>query len=156
MPGARLTLGGLCATVLAITGCGSSSPTSTRGTSDGGKQLVSYHRSGGIAYSNITLVLDADGAGMATSTGPTGKSTKDVQLSPDQLEKVEGALDRVPLGDLPKHRELGCADCYVYALAYGGNRYVTDEASLPGELKPVIAILDPIAADAMPAGVAPK
>lgn len=154
----QISFGSLCAAILALAapGCGSSSTSSTSGDAgDSGARLVSYHRSGGLAYSNITLVVDSDGKGVATSTGPTGKNTERVDLSSSQLEKLERALHDTPLGDLPEHRALGCADCYLYAFAYGGDRYVTDEASVPAELKPVIAVLDPIAAQAIPANLAP-
>src|SRR4051794_15480624 len=122
------------AAALATAGCGSDSGTSS---TDGGGRLVSYHRSGGLAYSNITLVLGSDGHGMATATGPTGTNRRKVTLSPSEVDRLGKVLDGAPLADLPKSPGLGCADCYRYVLAYGGDHYTTDEASVPSGLKPV-------------------
>src|SRR5438876_1169314 len=140
---AHLRSAAVCAIAAAAAGCGSGSgPSST----DGGGRLVRYHREGGLAYSNITLVLDSGGHGVATATGPTGTSRRRVTLSPSEVDRLSKVLDGAPLANLPKSPGLGCSDCYRYVLAYGGGHYTTDEASVPSGLKPVIAALDPIAA----------
>jgi hypothetical protein len=152
---ARLLPAVVCAvTAAAVTAsCGGGSGSSS--TASGGR-LVSYHRSGGLAYSNITLALDSGGHGVATATGPTGTNRRQVTLSPSEVDRLGKVLDGAPLADLPKSPDLGCADCYRYVLAYGGDHYATDEASVPSGLKPVIAALDPIAARAIPASLAPN
>jgi hypothetical protein len=145
----------LCATAAA--GCGSgSSSSATSTTSTGGGPLVSYHRSGGLAYSNLTLTVDSDGHAVAVSKGPTGANRRAFTLPSSQVAKLRRTLDAAPLGKLPKRPNTACADCYLYEFDYGGDTYNTDEASLPPSLKPVIAALDPIAARAIPQSIVPN
>ena len=143
----------LCAISGALAGCGSGS-SSGSSTTEGGT-LVSYHRSGGLAYSDLTLVVDSDGHAVAVSKGPTGANRKTLDLAPSQVAKLRKTLDQAPLRKLPKRTRLGCADCYRYRFQYGGDVYSTDEASVPPSLNPVIAALDPLAARAIPQNLVP-
>ncbi len=152
---ARTGLAGLAVAVaLTAVGCGSGSSSSSN--PGGGEPLVSYHRSGGLAYSNLTLTVDGDGHAVATAKGPTGSSRRSLTLTQPEVAKLRRALDAAPLAGLPKRKDLGCADCYRYQFEYGGGTYSTDEASLPPSLRPVIATLDPIAARAIPQSIVPN
>lgn len=153
---ARSSLAGLVAlAAISVVGCGSSSSSSSSTSTGGHGAVVSYHRTGGLAYSNVTLTVDSDGHAVAVAKGPTGSNRKSLTLTASQVAKLRKTLDAAPLAGLPKHTNLGCADCYRYQLEYGGDSYSTDEASLPSSLKPVIAALDPIATKAIPQSIAP-
>ena len=140
----------------AVGGCGSGGSSSSSSGSTGNEKLVSYHRSGGLAYSNLTLTVDSDGHTVAISKGPTGSNHRAFTLPGSQVTRLRKTLDDAPLGGLPKRTKLGCADCYQYQFEYGGDSYSTDEASVPSSLKPVIDALDPIAARAIPQSIVPN
>ncbi len=155
IPARLTTAAALVIIALAGAGCGGGS-TSSSTAQKGGGRLVSYHRSGGLAYSNLTLTVDSDGHAVAIAKGPTGSNRRSLTLPQSEVAKLRTTLDAAPLAGLPKRTNLGCADCYRYQLEYGGDSYSTDEASLPSSLKPVVAALDPIAAKAIPQSIVPN
>ena len=154
---ARSGLAGLVVlAAISVVGCGSSSSSSSSASTGGQGTVVSYHRMGGLAYSNVTLTVDSDGHAVAVAKGPTGSNRRSFTLTASEVAKLRKILDAAPLAGLPKHTNLGCADCYRYQLEYGGDSYSTDQASLPSSLKPVVAALDPIAAKAIPQSIVPN
>src|SRR5438034_7395033 len=141
------------AILAALAGCGHASNSST-GAPEAGP-LVVYDRAGGLAYSRIHLVVESNGSAVVQETGPTGVRRQPVTVDADRLARLRRLTAAVSLSSLPKRRQLGCADCYQYVLAYGGAHYATDEASVPPSLRPVIAALESIvsgAGTAAPAG----
>jgi hypothetical protein len=138
-------------------GCGSAS-TSTEESSTAhpaSGPLVRFEREGGIAFSRIRVVVDRDGtAAVLTAATPSTRRAAHVSLSADELGRLRRLIAAVPLATLPPSAPSGCADCYRYRLAYGGRRYVTDEASIPSRLRPLVAEIESVAGP--PAGAGGK
>ncbi len=161
-PVSRLALAALACTLIA--GCGSSGsdssttagapPTSTS-QPDQGNVLVDFRVTGGIGGIDQELVVYSDGSAKVTTRSRGSSSTRKVELSPEAFSSMRDDLVAARLGDLPKPPPTGCADCFVYRVAYLDTTYEADQISVPKPLRPAIEDLAKIVAQGS-AGDAPS
>src|SRR4051794_1023205 len=85
----------------------------------GSPSLVAYHRSGGIAGSNVDLIVDNGGSATVTAAGPAGSRRNSLILDHARLARLRRLIAAAPLSSLPEWQQSGCADCYRYQLTYG-------------------------------------
>lgn len=103
--------------------------------------LLEYSRSGGFAFSIYEVTIETDGTGIARFGSDVRELTeKEFELTPAQLEKLRATLEENPIPDLPKPTA-GCADCFSYTYAWGGDEVMFDDASIPDELDPVVEVI---------------
>jgi hypothetical protein len=114
--------------------------------------LVTYARSGGVAGMDERLRIEPDGTATVTIGEPLN-TDRSFDLTEAEFDEVQTLLDAADLEAMPSEPEpTGCADCFVYAVEYGGHSVTYDDAteSEPsvGEL---VAALDEIVTAHQPA-----
>ena len=96
----------------------------------GGKATITYSRSGGIAGTPQSIEIEPDGSARVESGfGATQRTEDFVVPAPDLDEIVEG-IESAGMDALDQGVELGCADCYLYDLGYGGETASADSVTI--------------------------
>jgi hypothetical protein len=105
---------------------------------------LAYERSGGLAASTQSLRVSHGGFATAESSGTrAGAGEATFRLGGRRIRSLQRGLQRADLGSIPD-RQGGCADCYVYSLAYEGTSLKLEETEVPPRLARVFAQLDAI------------
>ena len=135
-PGALLAVVALLPAV--AIGCGEDEP-ADRDSSAG--PLLTYQRSGGIAFSVESLEVEADGrATYSSDDGPGPEEVRRFQLSAAELAGLQTTLEENPISSFPEpDPDVVCADCYEYELSYGGETYSASDATVAADVKPLLA-----------------
>jgi hypothetical protein len=127
-------LAGLAVVLLA--GCGSDD-------GGGGKASLSgpltYERGGGLAGRRDRLVVKPDGSATLT----VRDTSKTVKLTSKELDSLASELEATDLGSLPSEStsERPVPDAFGYRVSYGGDTVTTDSASMPKQLRALVARL---------------
>jgi hypothetical protein len=125
------TLVAFVALGLGLLGCDDDKPVTHRTTGP----LVVYEHGGGFASQPRDLEIDRQGhARLSVRTGADlAKRTFD--LSPAQLDELEGALDDAAGAAQPG--PTGCADCFTYTIHADGIDLSLDQVSIEDAPDPV-------------------
>jgi len=128
----------------AIAGCGSDDGGIT--ISDPpppGDDLISFTRSGGIAFTVQELVVDVDGSATLTNLEAGKPKTKEIQLDEAEAQALTDAVAAIDPEELPEPGEGICADCYTYAFVFpdGTEREYTQSPEPPAEIEPLLGEL---------------
>lgn len=129
-------LAGLAVVLLA--GCGSDD-----GGGGGGKASLSgpltYERGGGLAGRRDRLVVKPDGSATLT----VRDKSRTVKLTSKELDSLASDLEATDLGSLPSEStsERPVPDAFGYRVSYGGDTVTTDSASMPKQLRALVARL---------------
>lgn len=128
----------LVATLLVASGCGGDGKT-TAGMNDD----LRYERGGGFAGVYEQLVVNPDGR---ASLIVRGHEEQNFNLSEEELNSLTAALDEANLEDLPSDSTSGqpAPDTFSYSLSYQDKRIMTDDPSIPSDLKPLLSELNRI------------
>lgn len=113
---------------LTAAGCGEGDegpPTPGEGT------LLEYSRSGGFAPSIYEVTIDEEGrATVLAGDIPEQLKREIVQLTDAELDDLSELLEENPIDSYPDPYSAEiCADCFSYAIAYGGDEFVFDSSS---------------------------
>ncbi len=137
-----------CVALVAI-GCGDDEPATTAPDSSA---LVTYARSGGIASMPESLVVRNDGS--ATVEAGVKGAREEFVLDADELETLRSELEAADFDEIAlPPGPTGCADCYVYEVAYGSETISYDDsvgAAIPASVSAVVSRLSEITADHYP------
>ena len=129
-------------------GCGDEADqTETTPPDDG--PLVTYDRSGGLAYSAQRLVVEGDGAASLVVEGYERVKPTELELSQAELDELRAALEEATLESDPG--PVTCSDCYSYSIEYGGEQASFDQTAIPPATEPAIGLLEQIVARESPA-----
>ncbi len=133
-----------------LAGCGSASQSASTATStpSGRQALVTYSKSGGIAGIIERLKVEPSGHATVSEGLPADAKTKTFSLSPEELSKLRQTLDAAKLASHASASPQGCADCFVYRIAYRGTTFEGDQATLPAAVRPAVEALDALTARA--------
>ena len=106
-----------------------------------GRQLVDYHRSGGIAGFDDRLTVSPSGVGVHT---PRSGVPRVFRVSPAALADLKRALEATDFGSLdPSYLPTTpIADAFSYTITHIGRTVVTSDGAVPAALAPVIAELN--------------
>ena len=133
----------LLAFATALTGCGDETivdPVPEDGP------LITYSRSGGIAFTVQELEVNRDGAAKLTlQQGPKPESSQ-VELTEDELASLTEAVDAIDPAEIDVDSEVACADCYVYSLTWpnGTELEFAEFPEPPSEFEPLLTQLGEI------------
>ena len=98
--------------------------------------LVTFHRSGGFAGFDDRVTVKRDRRVTVRSRGAAARHTR---LSKAAMRKLRRALEAARLDQPPPQGPpSGCADCFVYSIAYGGHRVELSEDRVPDRMRPAI------------------
>ena len=102
-----------------------------------------YVRSGGFAGVHDELTIQPDGRGTLTVRG---EDQEQFQLSDDELDDLQSALDAAGLEDAESDStgEQPAPDAFSYVITYGDKEVRTDDPSVPDDLKDLLVTLDGI------------
>jgi hypothetical protein len=105
------------------------------------RQLVDYHRSGGIAGLDDRLTISRSGVGVHT---PRSGVPRVFRISPATLADLQRALDAADFQSLdPVYRPTTpIADAFTYTITHLGRTVVASDGAVPTPLAPVIDELD--------------
>lgn len=150
----QLALIALVGAATALGACGDDDPATT-GQDPGSGALVDYARSGGIAAMPIALTIDSDGR--ATLTQGAEDDRTSFTLDADEIEQLRGTLEAADLGAVETPTPpTACADCFIYDIAYGGEKLSYVEADeVPANVSAAVSALEEIATEHLPAELAP-
>lgn len=117
--------------------------TETATTDDAGTAMVTLTRSGGIAGINETLVVQRDGALQVIEGGIGGQVTKEGRATPEQIQKLEAALQAEGWQQLDASYGRQVPDGFAYTVVAGSKTVQTyDGAQNPPALESVLSLLD--------------
>jgi hypothetical protein len=135
----RLTLIALVAVALAGCGSGDDGPTISDPPPPD-TDLISFTRSGGIAFTVQEIVVDYDGSATLTNVENGEPKTEDIELTEEEAETVTDAVESVDASELPEPGEGICADCYTYTFVFpdGTERAYAQSPQPPAELDPLL------------------
>jgi hypothetical protein len=121
-------------------GCGSDSDDPA--TADG--PLVTYERSGGFAGVSERLEIDSDGSARL-SLGQPDPAEQAFAIGDSELSKLRSDLRAADFAAIDPTSGLGCADCFEYEIAYGGQTAsFTEAAEVPDSVRAVTGELGQI------------
>ncbi|HEY0735586.1 MAG TPA: hypothetical protein VGD69_11820 [Herpetosiphonaceae bacterium] len=117
--------------------------TETATTGDAGAPLVTLRRSGGIAGINETLVVQRDGVLQVIEGEIGGQVTKEGRATPEQIQKLEAALQAEDWQQLDATYGEQFPDAFAYTIVAGSKTVKTyDGAPNPPALANVLSLLD--------------
>jgi hypothetical protein len=121
----------------ALAGCGSGEGSS--GPDDGA--LISFSRSGGIAFSAQELEVQADGSATVTNVEEGEPKAVSFQLSNDEFEALRESVEAVDPDEVDVETEGLCADCYTYTFGFADGSEIEFDQSIetPPELEELLA-----------------
>jgi hypothetical protein len=105
--------------------------------------LITYSRSGGIAFTVQELAVRRDGTARLTlQEGPKPES-QPVELTEGELASLAEAVDAIDPAEVEVDSEVACADCYVYTLIWpnGTELEFAEFPEPPSELEPLLTQL---------------
>ncbi len=147
---------------LAAAGCEKDEPelpiaaesTTTTDSDPDGPLLVGYTRTGGVAGINEQLGVNEDGAATLELGQGDQLTSSAFELTPSELDRLTRALDDAELepGAAP---QTGCADCFVYEIAYTGRSSSFDQTQVPPGAQQLVDVLEQLVEDNIPARAAP-
>ncbi len=116
------------------------------GPSDPEAPLISYTRSGGIAFTVQMLEVTAGGdATLTLQQGPKPEE-KEFQLEEAELSALTDEVQAIDPGEVDAETEIACADCYEYQLVFphGEELSFAEYPDPPSELDPLLSELNEI------------
>jgi hypothetical protein len=124
---------GAAASAAALISSSSSSQAKT-----GSAQLLSYKASGGLAGRTASLTVSR---ARRVAAHPNGRT---LTLSVQEFGRLRAALIRADLARLPARSRppTRAADGYLYIIAAGGQRVVTETGAVPRRLAPLLSRLN--------------
>ena len=147
----------ILALLLALAGCGgddgngegetTSAERTVPGPSDPEAPLITYTRSGGIAFTSVELDVRAGGeATLTVESGPGKPQKQDFTLESAELEELRELVASVDPEAVDVETDIACADCFEYRLVFprGEELVFADVPGPPPELEPILAELDEI------------
>jgi hypothetical protein len=135
----RLALIALLAAALA--GCGSGDDEITISDPPSpDTDLITFTRSGGIAFAVQEVQVDYDGSATLTNVEAGKPKTEDIELTEEQAEAVTEAVEAIDASELPEPEEGVCADCYTYSFVFGDGteREYAQAPEPPAEIEPLL------------------
>ena len=134
---------------LLLAGCsdsGDASSTKADPPSSDGFRLR-YERSGGIAGVQDDLRVAAERRATLVTTTAGKRQTSRFTLSTRAIEALRKAFREAGWRQIHSPgTATGCADCFIYRIAYQGRVVNFDSVSFPEQLQPVVRRLDAIVA----------
>lgn len=105
--------------------------------------LISYTRSGGIAFTVQQLEVDADGDATLTLQQGPKPETREVELTEEELDSLREEVAAIDPAAVDVETEITCADCYEYELVFPDGEELTfaEYPDPPAELEPLLAEL---------------
>ena len=141
---------------LAFAGCGgdgeegggesTSAERTVPGPSEPQAPLITYTRSGGIAFTSVELAVQAGGdATLTVQQGPDPQKRK-FELDPTELEDLRELVVSVDPESVDVESDIACADCFEYRLVFphGEELVFADVPGPPSELEPLLTELNEI------------
>jgi hypothetical protein len=127
--------------------------TTTTTTTPEARYQVVYQRSGGVAGIRERLAVTNDGGATLSLGYQPNASTSHFQLTVSELRELRRDLAGANLkpGNAPR---TGCADCFVYEITTSAGTTRFDESAVPRDAKPLIAFLQGLVEDNIPAHAA--
>lgn len=124
----------------ALAGCGSDDGQTI---TDPPPELITFTRSGGIAFTVQELAVDRDGSATLTNVEAGKPKSEAIELSDEELASLTEAVDAVDPEELPEPGEGICADCYTYTFEFphGIEREYTQSPEPPAEIQPLLGEL---------------
>jgi hypothetical protein len=105
---------------------------------------LTYERGGGFAPAPTGLTVTPGGHAVATTTGTrAGERKVKFQLGARRIRSLQRGLRRADLGSIQPGKG-GCADCFIYSLAYEGDFVELEETDVPPRLGEVIDAIEAI------------
>ena len=126
------------AVAAAFASCGSDDERAPEPSADG--PLITYDRSGGIAFTVQALEVNADGTATLTLQEGTKPRSKGVELANAELASLTEAVEAVNPSEIDLPTVGVCADCYTYGLTFadGTELEFTEYPEPPTELDPLL------------------
>ncbi len=106
------------------------------------RTFATFRQTGGIAGVDVHLVVRKDRTLVVTRRG---ERTVRGRLRAATFRRLRAALDAAHLERRLSPTQTGCADCFVYAIGYGGHRAQFDDVSFPPRMRGAVARLRAIA-----------
>jgi hypothetical protein len=142
------------ALALVVAGCGGSGSSSTTPSGSSSTAppkpkpapagVIELRVSGGVAGGTQDLRIEPGGAASLTSDYGAKRTTASFTIPPARYKDIQSKLAIAHLGSLPAPTPTGCADCFSYAISFGGTTFKTDESAVPEPLRPGLAALKSI------------
>jgi hypothetical protein len=145
--------------VLAFAGCGgdgerSDATTTTTsaertvpGPRDPEAPLITYTRSGGIAFTSVELAVQAGGdAVLRVESGPGKPQEQEFELEAAELEELRALVASIDPEAVDVETDIACADCFEYRLVFppGEEIAFADVPGPPAEVEPLLTELNEI------------
>jgi hypothetical protein len=114
--------------------------------------LITYSRSGGIAFTVQELAVNRDGTGKLTLQEGAKPESRAVELSEAELTSLTELVDAINPAEIEVDSEVACADCYVYDLTWpnGTELEFAEFPEPPSELEPLLTQLSQIVEENSP------
>jgi hypothetical protein len=105
---------------------------------------LTYERSGGFAPSIQSLRVTPGRLATARSDGTrAGEQRASFRLGARRIRSLQRDLRAAHLGSIPKGQG-GCADCFLYSIAYEGARLELEEVDVPPRLARVFGEIEAV------------
>lgn len=142
----------LFGTAALLAGCGSDDEDDSGGPIQTSGALVTYTRTGGVGGIDERLRINPDGTA-TLAIGEPANVERSFELTAAELDRIESLLDGADFDSMPATPEpTGCADCFVYAVEYGGRSVTYDDATEPSaSIAALVAGLGEVASANQPA-----
>lgn len=138
--------GAVLALCAALAGCGNATADPEHGPAPrpASPSPIDYAKTGGIAGVSERLHIGRTGRAMVSEQTGVDSAASRFQVGAKRLSSLRAALAKSGFAGIGAPQPTGCADCFIYTVAWRGHSVTRDESDVPSRLAPVLRQLGAI------------